>query len=68
MITYDLTLLNLPIGTHIIQVKAKAPGFEDSDFSNAVTYVNTPNLITADNKYLKDSQGKYLNVLDPANT
>lgn len=67
MITYDLTQLNLPIGTHIIQVKAKAAGYEDSDFSNSVEYNNAPNLITSDGKYLKDSQGVYLSVLDPAN-
>lgn len=38
--TFDLSTLGLPEGTHSITVKARASGYEDSDESNAVSYVN----------------------------
>ena len=38
-ITYDLTQLQLSAGTHTIQVKARATGYRDSNFSNSVSYV-----------------------------
>lgn len=38
-LTYDLSQLNLPAGTHLITVIAKADGYADSAPSNAVEYV-----------------------------
>lgn len=35
---FNLSTLNLPAGTHIITVKAKASGYEDSEMSNEVSY------------------------------
>lgn len=39
---FDLTKLNLPVGTHEIYVKAMANGYDDSDPSNSVYYVIEP--------------------------
>lgn len=41
LLTFDLSTLQLNAGTHSIQVKARATGYEDSEFSNIVTY-NAP--------------------------
>lgn len=38
-VTFDLSTLNLPAGTHSITVKARASGYADSAESNAVSYV-----------------------------
>lgn len=40
--TFDLTKLNLPVGTHEIYVKAMANGYDDSEPSNSVYYVVVP--------------------------
>lgn len=37
--TFDLSTLQLSAGTHTIQVKARATGYRDSNFSNSVSYV-----------------------------
>lgn len=42
--TFDLTTLNLSAGTHTIQVKARASGYRDSEFSNSVSYEVQPDL------------------------
>ena len=40
--TLDLsTLSDIPDGTHIVKVKAKADGYRDSEFSNEVSYTKT---------------------------
>ena len=39
ILTYDLSQLNLPAGTHLITVIAKANGYTDSAPSNVVEYV-----------------------------
>ena len=36
--TFDLTTLNLSVGTHTIKVKARGTGYADSNFSNSVSY------------------------------
>lgn len=36
--TFDLSTLGLADGTHTIQVKARATGYKDSNFSNSVSY------------------------------
>lgn len=36
--TFDLSTLQLSTGTHVVQVKARASGYRDSDFSNVVNY------------------------------
>lgn len=42
---FDLSSLELPTGTHTIQVKARAQGHEDSEFSNSVSYYATTPII-----------------------
>ena len=37
--TFDLSTLSLSSGTYIVQVKARATGYSDSNFSNSVSYV-----------------------------
>lgn len=37
-INFELDGLNLAVGNHTLVVKAKADGYEDSDYSNEVTY------------------------------
>lgn len=37
-INFDVATLNFGTGDHILVVKAKADGYEDSDYSNEVTY------------------------------
>ena len=37
-LNFDLSTLNLATGAHMLVVKAKADGYEDSDYSNTVTY------------------------------
>lgn len=37
-INFNLDNLNFEEGDHILVVKAKAEGYEDSDYSNEVTY------------------------------
>ena len=39
---FDLATLDLADGTHIVQVKAKASGYNDSEFSNEVSYTKAP--------------------------
>ena len=39
-INFNLDELTFPVGQHIIVVKAKADGFEDSDYSNEVVFNN----------------------------
>lgn len=36
--TFDLSTLQLSAGTHTIQIKARASGYKDSNFSNSVSY------------------------------
>ena len=46
-INFNLDNLNFEEGDHILVVKAKADGYEDSDYSNEVTYtVVIPEIIT----------------------
>lgn len=40
--TFDLSTLELAVGTHSVQVRAKAKGFADSPLSGAVYYVVQP--------------------------
>lgn len=42
MANIDLLGLNLPYGDRTIKVKAKASGYSDSEYSNAVTYHSAP--------------------------
>lgn len=42
MITKNLEELLLPYGLHVIRVKAKASGYDDSEFSNPVNYNSVP--------------------------
>lgn len=44
--TLDLTTLSLTTGTYSIKVKAKATNYLDSEFSNSVNYVISPQLDT----------------------
>lgn len=46
--TFDLSALQLSAGTHTIQVKARATGYRDSEFSNSVSYINLPIVIDED--------------------
>ena len=39
---FDLATLDLAYGAHTIKVKAKASGYNDSEFSNEVTYTKAP--------------------------
>ena len=45
-VTYDLTTLDLPEGTHNISVRAKAEGYKNSAVSNSVEYVVEPQGVT----------------------
>lgn len=51
--TFDLSTLQLSAGTHTIQVKARATGFKDSNFSNSVSYIVASgfNLIAGQNGF-----------------
>ena len=43
--TFDLsTLSDIADGTHTVKVKAKASGYNDSEFSNEVSYTKTPEM------------------------
>lgn len=42
-INFDLSALNLSEGEHTLVVKAKASGFDDSEYSNEVVFSVTPN-------------------------
>ena len=39
---FDLATLDLAYGVHTVKVKAKASGYNDSEFSNEVTYTKAP--------------------------
>lgn len=41
-VKFDLTTLDLADGVHTIKVKAKASGYNDSEFSNEVSYTKAP--------------------------
>ena len=43
---FDLATLDLADGTHTVKVKAKAGGYNDSEFSNTVTYIVQNKLAT----------------------
>ena len=43
---FDLATLNLADGAHTVKVKAKAGGYNDSEFSNTVTYIVQNKLAT----------------------
>ena len=56
--TLDLsTLSDITDGTHTVKVKAKASGYNDSEFSNEVSYTKAPSgysgtvTVTTDNSY-----------------
>ena len=64
-INFNLDNLNFEAGDHVLVVKAKADGYEDSDYSNEVTYTVaepiTGNLLTtSSDEILQDSNGNYL--------
>ncbi len=64
-INFNLDNLNFEAGDHVLVVKAKADGYEDSDYSNEVTYTVaepiTGNLLTtSSDEILQDSSGNYL--------
>lgn len=40
-INFNVSSLGLSVGAHTLVVKAKATGYEDSDYSNEVTYTET---------------------------
>ena len=43
--TLDLsTLSDIAVGAHTVKVKAKADGYNDSEFSNEVSYTKTPEM------------------------
>lgn len=45
--TLDLsTLSDITDGTHTVKVKAKASGYNDSEFSNEVSYTKVPAVVT----------------------
>lgn len=66
-INFDLSALNLATGDHVFVVKAKADGYEDSDYSNEVTYTvtesggSTPTNYTITYNYV-DSNGATINA------
>lgn len=35
---FSLQALNLPVGDHVLVVRAKGNGYTDSDYSNEITY------------------------------
>ena len=66
--TFDLsTLSDITDGAHTVKVKAKADGYNDSEFSNEVSYTKAPTLYSGQiggtvyentvNIYGKDAQG-----------
>ena len=65
-INFNLDNLNFEAGDHVLVVKAKADGYEDSDYSNEVTYTVAEPIVTGDflttssDKMLQDSNGNYL--------
>ena len=69
-INFNLDNLNFEAGDHVLVVKAKADGYEDSDYSNEVTYtvaepVVTGNfLTTSSDEILQDSNGNYLEFME----
>ena len=69
-INFNLDNLNFEAGYHVLVVKAKADGYEDSDYSNEVTYtvaepVVTGNFLTTSNdEILQDSNGNNLEFME----
>lgn len=55
MATIDLTQLLLPYGNRTLKVKATGTGFDDSDWSNTVTYACLPVLTRIDGSTLRVS-------------
>ena len=44
-VTFDLSILQLSLGAHTIQVKARADGYLTSEFSNSATYITVNDII-----------------------
>jgi hypothetical protein len=55
-INFELNTLGLAAGDHTLVVKAKADGYEDSDYSNEVVYTIEPTYYTITYKYV-DARG-----------
>ena len=68
--TFDLSTLQLAEGTHTIQVKARATGFKDSNFSNSVTYeiVSSATITITIAQELSTNRKDYIKIYDGENS
>lgn len=58
--TLDLsTLSDISDGAHTVKVKAKASGYNDSEFSNEVSYTKSPESVTGTLNYAAMTTGGY---------